>query len=223
MTPLPPPISFVVIVPVKPPARGKSRLEALPAHQRRDLAAAFARDTVAAARRTPQVAAVLVVTDDFRFAADLRADGCEVIPDGVSDDLNATLRQAAAEAGRRWPGAVPVALCADLPCLTSEDLAAALTGPADPADPAGPAGLAGPTFVRDAAGSGTTMYAAPLADFEPTFGPDSAGRHLALGAREVAVPVPTLRLDVDEPADLDHALDLGVGGHTARVWRQQTQ
>ena len=71
MTPLPPPISFVVIVPVKPPARGKSRLDALPATQRRDLAAAFARDTVAAARRTPRVVAVLVVTDDFRFAAEL--------------------------------------------------------------------------------------------------------------------------------------------------------
>ena len=123
MTPPPPPGSFVVIVPVKPPARGKSRLDALPTSQRRDLAAGFARDTVAAARRTPRVEAVLVVTDDFRFADDLRADGCEVIPDGVSEDLNATLRQAAAEAARRWPDAVPIALCADLPCLTSEDLA----------------------------------------------------------------------------------------------------
>ncbi len=107
MTSPTPACSFVVIVPVKPPARGKSRLEALTAGQRRDLAAAFARDTVAAARRTPHVETVLVVTDDFRFAADLRADGCEVIPDGVSNDLNATLRQAAAEAGRRWPDAVP--------------------------------------------------------------------------------------------------------------------
>ena len=211
MTPRLRPISFVVIVPVKPPARGKSRLDALPADQRRDLAAAFALDTVAAARRTPQVEAVLVVTDDFRFAADLRANGCEVIPDGVSDNLNATLRQAAAEAGRRWPEAVPVALCADLPCLTSEDLAAAL------------AAVDGPTFVRDAAGTGTTMYAAPPARFEPAFGPGSADRHLALGVREVAVPVPTLRLDVDEPADLDHALELGVGVHTARVWQHQEQ
>jgi len=211
MTPLPPPISFVVIVPVKPPARGKSRLDALPAGQRRKLAAAFALDTVAAARRTPRVEAVLVVTDDFRFAADLRDTGCEVIPDGVSDDLNATLRQAAAEAGRRWPGAVPVALCADLPCLTSDDLAIAL----DDVD--------GPAFVRDSAGTGTTMYAAPLAGFDPAFGVSSAALHLTHGAREIAPPVPTLRLDVDEPADLDHALALGVGAHTAQVWERQAR
>ena len=53
-------------------------------------------------------------------------DGCEVIPDGASEDLNATLRQAAAEVGRRWPGATPVTLCADLPALVPDDLAAAL-------------------------------------------------------------------------------------------------
>jgi 2-phospho-L-lactate guanylyltransferase len=214
MTPLPPPISFVVIVPVKPPARGKSRLDALAASQRRDLAAAFALDTVAAARRTPRVEAVLVVTDDFRFAADLRDGGCEVIPDGVSDDLNATLRQAAAEAGRRWPGAVPVALCADLPCLTSNDLAAALDDLDD---------VDGPAFVRDAAGTGTTMYAAPLATFDPAFGADSAALHVTQGTREIGVPVPTLRLDVDERVDLDHAVVLGVGAHTAEVWERQMQ
>ena len=207
----PPHLSFVVIVPVKPPARGKSRLDALPAGQRRRLAAAFARDTVAAARRTPQVRTVLVVTDDFRFAADLRADGCDVIPDGVSDDLNATLRQAAAEAGRRWPGAVPVALCADLPCLSSDDLAAALTE------------VTGPAFVRDAAGTGTTMYAAPSTLFDPAFGVNSAGLHLTRGAREIGVLVPTLRLDVDDPGDLHRALLLGVGTHTALAWERQTQ
>lgn len=203
--------SFVVILPVKPPARGKSRLDALPATQRRDLAAAFARDTVAAARRTPQVETVLVVTDDFRFAAELRADGCEVIPDGVTDDLNATLRQAAAESARRWPTAIPVALCADLPCLTSDDLAAALTE------------VAGPSFVRDAAGCGTTMYAAPLELFDPAFGVRSADLHLDHGAHEIAAPVPSLRLDVDEPGDLDRAVLLGVGPHTSWTWLRRTQ
>lgn len=211
MTPPSPAGSFVVIVPAKPPARAKSRLDVLPAARRRDLAAAFARDTVAAARRTPGVVAVLVVTDDFRFAADLRADGCEVIPDGVSEDLNATLRQAAAEAARRWPDAVPVALCADLPCLVSDDLAAAL------------AEVDGPSFVRDAAGSGTTMYAAAHTAFDPAFGHESAALHLTHGAREIVVAASTLRLDVDEPADLARALELGVGAHTARVWEAQTQ
>ncbi len=211
MTPFPSAISFVVIVPVKPPARAKSRLDALPADRRRDLAAAFARDTVAAVRRTPHVVAVLVVTDDHLFAAQLRADGCEVIPDGVSDDLNATLQQAAAEVSRRWPDALPVALCADLPCLSSDDLADAL------------AEVDGPSFVRDAAGTGTTMYAAPLASFDPSFGHNSASLHVTHGAREITAPAPTLRLDVDEPTDLEHALGLGVGEHTAGVWQRHTQ
>jgi len=199
-------VSFVVIVPVKPPARGKSRLDTLTPSQRRDLAAAFARDTVAAAHRTPRVQAVLVVTDDHRFAAELSRDGCQVIPDGVGNDLNATLQQAAAECVRRWPLAMPVALCADLPCLVSDDLAAAL------------AQAQGPSFVRDAAGSGTTMYAAPHGEFDPSFGENSAGLHLRHGATEIAAPAPTLRLDVDDPADLAQALQLGVGPHTAQVW-----
>ncbi|QIK77010.1 2-phospho-L-lactate guanylyltransferase [Nocardioides piscis] len=197
--------TFVVIVPVKPPARGKSRLDGLPTDQRRDLAAAFARDTVAAAMRTPQVEAVLAVTDDFRFAAALRADGCVVIPDGVTEDLNATLLQAGAEAARRWPTSMPVALCADLPCLTSQDLASAL------------AEVDGPSFVRDAAGAGTTTYVAPHAQFEPAFGLDSAAHHLARGAVEVGSAATTLRLDVDDRADLAEALALGVGIHTARA------
>jgi 2-phospho-L-lactate guanylyltransferase len=197
--------SFVVILPVKPPALGKSRLRGLPDAQRRDLAAAFARDTAAAARRTPGVVAVLAVTDDFRFAQELVEDGCEVIPDGVSQDLNATLRQAAVEAARRWPGAVPVTLCADLPALVPDDLAAALRE------------VDGPTFVRDAAGTGTTVYAAPPERFAPRFGPGSAARHVEAGAREVAAPVTTLRLDVDDLGDLGGALVLGVGPHTEQV------
>lgn len=203
---MPADVSFVVIIPVKPPARGKSRLDTFVPSQRRDLAAAFARDTVAAANRTPGVEAVLIVTDDHRFAAELSKDGCTVIPDGVSDDLNATLRQAAAECVRRWPGALPVALCADLPCLVSEDLAAAL------------AQATGPSFVRDAAGTGTTMYVAPHGEFDPSFGENSAGLHLVHGANEIVAPAPTLRLDVDDPGDLADALALGVGPHTAEAW-----
>ena len=206
MPPQPTDVSFVVIIPVKPPARGKSRLDTVPASQRRDLAAAFARDTVEAAHRSPRVTSVLVVTDDHRFAAELSRVGYPVIPDGVSGDLNATLRQAAAEGVRRWPTAIPVALCADLPCLVTSDLEAAL------------AEVRGASFVRDSAGTGTTMYAAPHQEFAPSFGENSASLHLRDGAREIAVPAPTLRHDVDGPTDLARALELGVGPHTAQVW-----
>src|SRR3954464_12770886 len=117
--------SYVVLLPVKPPARGKSRLEIDPA-RRRGLAAAFALDTARACLAAERVAAVLAVTDDARFADDLRSAGCATIPDGVPGDLNESLRLAAAEAHRRWPDARPVAVCADLPSLRPADLDAAL-------------------------------------------------------------------------------------------------
>ncbi len=112
--------AYVVLLPVKPPARGKSRLEVDPARRRR-LAAAFALDTARACLAATSVRAVLAVTDDADFATELRSAGCEAIPDGVHGDLNESLRLAAAEARRRWPDGVPVAVCADLPALLSAE------------------------------------------------------------------------------------------------------
>ncbi len=206
----------VVVVPVKPPAFGKSRLAAHPFQhlsdqQRRELAEAFALDTVQAVRSTPGVLEVLVVTDDFRLASAMRALGCEVMPDGVSEDLNATLVQAAAEVVRRWPGAVPVALCADLPGLRGGELAVVLDEVVERVD----AGSA--VFVRDRAGTGTTMYAAAGERFAPGFGGASAERHLGAGALEVGRDQASVRADVDDLADLGAALVAGVGPHTARA------
>ena len=201
----PDPRPCVLVVPVKPPAIGKSRLGELPADQRRDLAEAFALDTVEAALHTEGVVAVLVVTDDFRLAARLRSDRCEVIPDGATDDLNATLVQAAAEVVRRWPDAVPVALCADLPGLVATELRAVLDQV--------PEGCA--AFLRDRAGTGTTLYAADADHFDPRFGANSAAAHLAAGVREIDVLAPSVRADVDDLADLNAALVAGVGRHTA--------
>jgi 2-phospho-L-lactate guanylyltransferase len=199
---------YVVVVPVKPPARGKSRLVDLDDDLRRELAAAFALDTVAACLSTPAVARVLVATDDAGFARRLAAAGCAVVPDGVSGDLNGCLRLAAAEAHRRWPRLRPVALCADLPALRPVDLGEAL---------ARAAAAAGASFVTDAAGAGTTLYAADAAEFHPRFGAGSRAAHLAAGATEIAGELLTLRQDVDDAADLDRALALGVGAHTQRV------
>ena len=115
-----------VLVPVKPPAVGKSRLVGLPTDLRRELAVAFALDTVSACLATSGVGAVLAVTDDAAFSQRLAALGCEAVPDGVTGDLNACLRLAAAEAARRWPRLSPVAVCADLPALRPDELGSAL-------------------------------------------------------------------------------------------------
>lgn len=201
----------VVIVPIKPPARGKSRLGSLPDAVRRRLATAFALDTLAAAASTPGVVSVLAVTDDAALAAVLARAGHAVVPDGATG-LNESLVQAAAEAVRRWPAARPVALLADLPCLTPADLAPVIEALPE-----------GESFVRDHQGTGTTLYAGETERFQPRFGPGSAAAHLAGGAAEIIVPAPTVRLDVDDLADLALALEVGVGPHTASALPQHDE
>jgi 2-phospho-L-lactate guanylyltransferase len=202
----PPVARYAVLVPVKPPAVGKSRLSGLDGGAaRRRLAESFAQDTVLACLRAGLVEQVLVVTDDAEFSYVLSSLGCTAIPDGVSGDLNATLRQAAAEARRRWPDLVPIAVCADLPALRTEDLDEVLGGLTN----------AHPAFVPDAAGIGTTMYVAEHDEFDPHFGPESRAAHLDAGARELLDAPASVRRDVDDPADLDEAVVLGVGPSTA--------
>lgn len=205
------PVRCVVVVPVKPPSCGKSRLVGLTDEQRRELAEAFALDTVAATVATAGVDVVLAVTDDFRLAAALRDLGAQVMPDGVSEDLNATLVQAAAEVVRRWPGAVPVALCADLPGLVPDELAGVV------AEAVAQVSAGRAVFVRDRAGVGTTMYAAAAVAFAPSFGLDSAAAHVRSGAIEVGAAATSVRADVDDLADLGAALVAGVGPHTTRA------
>lgn len=197
---------YVALVPVKPPAVGKSRL-GLTDDRRRGLAAAFALDTVTACLATSSVSRVLAVTDDAAFARDLAAVGCSVMPDGPSGELNTSLVLAAAEARRRWPALRPAAVCADLPALRPDDLGTALA-------------LAGgheAAFVADEAGRGTTLFTAVGDLFLPRFGPDSRAAHLEAGAAELAGPLPTLRQDVDDLVDLARAAALGLGPHSARL------
>jgi 2-phospho-L-lactate guanylyltransferase len=197
---------FALVVPVKPPTVGKSRLRGIDDEHRRALAQAFALDTIAVCLEVG-AAGVLVSTDDAAFSVHCSALGCATIPDGDSNDLNAALRQAAAEARRRWPDAAPVVLFADLPALTGADLRAALRD-LTPGTPA---------FVADAAGTGTTLYTASYSLFDPRFGAGSRRAHLDAGALEIGGALPTLRRDVDDLDDLRAAIDLGVGPQTRRL------
>jgi 2-phospho-L-lactate guanylyltransferase len=199
--------THVVLLPVKPPARGKSRLSALADPDRRRLAEAFALDTAEACLAASTVGAVLAVTDDAGFSVALTSLGCAAIPDGVSDDLNGTLVQAAAEAMRRWPDLVPVALTGDLPALRPGDLDAALSSV--------PTGRA--AYVSDAEGVGTTLYTAAADEFAPRFGDDSRAAHDGDGVLRLDGELATLRRDVDALDDLRAAMALGVGPRTAVV------
>lgn len=201
--------TFGVVVPVKRAALAKSRLRPLGDEARRALVTAFAVDTVTAALECPVVGEVLVVTDDVQLARGLRDLGVTAVPDGESDSLNASLRQGVAELLRNRPSLVPAALCADLPALRPAELAHALSAAASWSS----------AFVPDAAGVGTTLYAAGTpADFEPRFGHSSRAAHLAQGAGEIVLPgIDSVRRDVDTPDDLRAAAELGLGARTSWV------
>jgi 2-phospho-L-lactate guanylyltransferase len=198
----PPP--YVVLVPVKAPAIAKSRL-AVDSGRRTEYARAFALDTIQAARAAAGVAEVVVVTSDPGFVEAVEPLGVRTLPD--AGGLNASLRAAAATVRPDHPDALVVALLADLPSLSPDDLAAALTSLSGE----------GPWFVADAEGGGTTLYAASYDAFDPHFGPDSHHAHLAAGAREVPGSLASLRRDVDRTEHLVAARQLGVGHHTAAL------
>lgn len=201
--------SWGLVVPVKPRARAKSRLAALGDEVRRELTTAFALDTVTAALSCPEVATVLVVTDDLGIADLVRAAGAAALPDGRPGDLNSSLWQGAAELDRRRPGAPLAALCGDLPCLRPEELASVLREAAASARPA---------FVPDADAVGTTLYTAHgLTSFAPAFGHASRAAHLEGGAAEIGVGAASVRRDVDTPEDVAAAERLGPGPATSAV------
>jgi 2-phospho-L-lactate/phosphoenolpyruvate guanylyltransferase len=200
-------ITWSVLMPVKVLSEAKSRLAGLAGPRRGELALAVACDTVTAVMRTDQAARAIVITDDPVAASALRELGAQVIPDEPRDGLNAALRHGAAVAARSWPASGTAALSADLPALRPAELARALNAAARWPN----------AFVADAAGDGTTLYtAAPGAAFRPAFGLASRARHAAGGATELEVPdIPGLHQDVDTPADLRGAAELGLGPRTA--------
>ena len=201
--------TWTVVMPVKVLAHAKSRLAVLAGPRRPDLALAIASDTAAAVLACPEVARAVVVTSDLAAARQLTALGAVMVPDEPEDGLNAALSHGAAVAFRRWPGSGVAALAADLPALRPPELSRALRAAA--AFPS--------SFVPDAAGIGTTMYATvPGTVFRPMFGGASRARHASTGATELTVDgIPGLRRDVDTPDDLRAAIALGAGFRTTAL------
>jgi 2-phospho-L-lactate/phosphoenolpyruvate guanylyltransferase len=204
------PITWSVLMPVKVLAQAKSRLAELTGPRRAEFALALACDTVTAVLgsiKPGPAARVIVITDDQIASVALAALGALIIPDEPRAGLNAALRHGAGYAAARWPRSGTAALSADLPALRPAELGRALR-----------AAAAWPTaFVADAAGDGTTLYAAgPGTAFRPAFGLASRARHAAGGAAELTLDgIPGLRRDVDTPDDLRGAAGLGLGPHSA--------
>lgn len=200
-----------LLVPVKPLRLAKSRLRtagSLGEHRHRELALALVRDTIAAARSARGVRRLIAICSDADAVDVLRADGTEVIPDEPDAGLNPALRHGARLLHADDPRAPIGALQSDLPALRATELDAILAEFAT-------LGVAR-AFCPDRAGTGTTLLlTAPGVGLDPRFGPGSATAHRASGAQRLDGPWPTLRCDVDTPADLTAAAQLGLGPHTA--------
>ncbi|MBB4933591.1 2-phospho-L-lactate guanylyltransferase [Lipingzhangella halophila] len=197
------------VIPVKRLAGAKTRLGTFAGPHHADLALAMTCDTVMAAVQCQRTRAVVVVTDDERAARAVRELGARVVPDVPAAGLNPALVHGAAEAALQHPDAGVCALSADLPALRPDQLDRALRAAGDHER----------SFLADAPGSGTVLYAAaPGSEFIPAFEGASRSRHREAGATELVLDgVASVRRDVDTVADLRAAVELGIGPHTAKV------
>lgn len=198
---------LTAVLPVKELVRAKSRL-ALPAPDRRLLALAFARDTMAAVLSAGREDTAVVVTSDEEVAEDLRAaapDRVRVVPDGGTG-LDGAVRRGVLAAHADRPGTAVCVVPADLPCLRPGDVDRVLAS----------AGAHRGVFVPDLSRTGTTVLVLPPEHAVTVrYGPGSADRHAAAGL----VPLPDVprrvRQDVDTLADLLLAIRLGTGPATS--------
>jgi 2-phospho-L-lactate guanylyltransferase len=196
----------VVVVPVKPSARAKSRLE-VDGVDRAGLARAIALDTLAAVSACELVVQVVVVTDDATLAREAAViPALRFVPEGESRGLDAAIAtgMAAVDPNGRLPRA---ALLGDLPALRPADLGEALRAAAS-VDRA---------VVADAEGTGSTLVTSlPGVAWASSFGDGSFARHSAAGCTPLEIPdASTLRRDVDTAEQLAAAVRLGVGPRTA--------
>ena len=180
----------VPLVPLKALAEAKGRLAPeIGPLQRRLLAIAMFEDVIGALQAVPALAAPVVVSPDREVWRRADAMGCRVVeePPGAGD-LNGALTAAARRLGNGSPLLV---VTADLPLASPAGLERVLAAARAPV-----------AVVPSADGGGTNVLAwRDPASFAPSFGPDSAARHLAVPGA-VRVDDPGLSLDVDTVDDL---------------------
>jgi 2-phospho-L-lactate guanylyltransferase len=221
--------SWVAVVPVKDPARAKSRLGGgggsgsgdaggwASEADRAGLAQAFAQDVLGALQGAPSVSRVVVITGSHENSRLAEALSCESLADPTTS-LNDAIRFAADSIS----GEEPICLwVSDLPCLQSADVETVLAQAAAVFARGQVQEERGRTqaFVADDKSVGTTALLARAPKYlTPHFGLNSAATHEAAGATPLP-GTPRARLDVDTQDDLRRAIALGVGPATQRALR----
>lgn len=203
-----------LIIAVKRLAAAKTRLAPVfSAQTRGHVVLAMLMDTLNAAARVSALRSITVITPDETAAAAAADLGAEVLADPTPaddpDPLNSAIKAAetAVASSKSAPVANIVVLQGDLPALQTQELAEAIAS----------ARRYPRSFVADRLGTGTAALCAFGTALDPRFGSDSRARHHSSGAIELTGAWPGLRCDVDTPADLATARQLGVGPATARA------
>jgi 2-phospho-L-lactate guanylyltransferase len=189
----------LAVVPIKTLSSAKQRLSAaLASGARQSLAQAMFSDVIASLRRSQRIEAIAVVTADVVATAIAHGERVTVLPDegehGQSAAALIGVRYAVAAGYERvvlLPGDTPLIDAAELDEMLDRCQTDALEV----------------AIVADRHGTGTNAVVLTPPDvMEPSFGPGSFDRHLALaadaGLQHRAEPMGSLAHDVDTPDDL---------------------
>ncbi len=189
-------MSTIAVLPMKSLDRAKSRLSGAVAHgHRRALAEAMYSDVLVAARRTPSLKHVVVVTADHTAARIAGEHDAIVVDDTAGSHSDAAMLGIAQ--ARALEATRVLLIPGDCPLLDPAEIEALLAFEV-------PARSA--LIVADRHGTGTNaLLLTPPDALTPAFGEGSRQRHLELataqGTAAEVVEVPTLALDVDTPED----------------------
>jgi 2-phospho-L-lactate guanylyltransferase len=189
--------AWTVVIPIRDPQSGKSRLGLPPS-----IAAAIAADTVAAAVEAHLVSRVVVVTDSPSWALHL---GVELVLQH-SPGLDGAIRDGL----EAVPSGAVAVLVGDVAALRPADLTEALES----------ARWVDRGYVPDHEGVGTVLITAQKHSLHrPRFGVESAAAHASQGYQRLPVrAASTLRLDVDTEADLTLGMAMGAGTALRAAW-----
>jgi 2-phospho-L-lactate guanylyltransferase len=200
-----------IAVPVKSLARAKSRLAPVLAPlERAALSLALFEDVLDAAQEMAGWDVWVVSPDEAVLEITVRRGATPILEE--RSPLSAAVRQAEQEATDRGASALAI-LPADLPLLTSDELAAALQ-------------TLGPVVASPATTGGGTNFLLrrPPRAIPARFGPDSFRKHgdsaATRGLPLSVIDTPGLAFDLDLPEHLSRVMDEAPGGRTAGALRE---
>ncbi len=196
-----------LLIPIKDPARGKTRLsELLSAQERARLAWAMFEDVCRAVDSCKQADRIVIVTSFAPAIERARASGWDVLIEESQISESASVDWASrrlAESGFDTVMRLP----ADIPTVKAEDIDELLA--IDLVRP-------GAALVPSREGTGTNAIMRTPPDLFPSrFGPDSLRLHgqeaARVGVESLIVENARIALDIDEPADIELLLERGRG------------